>query len=438
MTGLLPLLIALTILETAAHGLRSGETWSVFAMLIPWGLLLWWLLCETVGRLIATRWRTRRALELWDIIAQAMAIGSFAGLCYGLGWAHRVTGYTLALAPWMAMMAIHWWCMATPVRAVTGATWTRGGLLLHHLRFSLLPLMIAWPVLDVCAWIGNHTAIGPWLLGNFGEAANIAGASLMALGLVALMPWLLVKLWGAQRLTDPLLIAELDTDCQRSGVKVSAIMRWPVRGGRVYNAMVLGVLPRLRYVLFTDDLLRDFSTEERTAVLGHELGHARHHHLWIYLMFALATGLLSWSARGILDDVMQKLPGFSGMNEEIRAGMIAVVLLAIQWRLLFGLLSRACERQADLAGADLAGRGDSASGAAIMQRALGAVARLAGVDPRAPSWRHYSIAERMTFLAQVSADTSIATRHHLLVRLAVQLLAALTGVLLALAVLRIL
>lgn len=438
MAGLLPLLIVLTILETAAHGQRSGAAGAVFALIIPWGLLMWWLLCETVGRVIATRLPTRRALECWDILAQSLAVGSFAGLCYGLGWAHWIPGYTAALAPWMAMMAIHWWCLATPVRAVTGVTWTRWGLLVHHVRFSLLPLMIAWPVLDVCAWIGNHTPIGPWLLGNFGEAANIAGASLMALGLVALLPWLLVKLWGAQRLTDPKLAAELDADCRRSGVRVAAIMRWPIRGGRVYNAMVLGVLPRLRYVLFTDDLLRDFSNEERTAVLGHELGHARHHHLWIYLMFALATGLLSWSARGILDDVTQRLPGVGELGDEIRAGMIAVMLLAIQWRLLFGLLSRACERQADLAGADLAGRGDSAAGAVIMQRALGAVARLAGVDPRAPSWRHYSIAERMSFLEQVAADQSIALRHHLTVRLVVQLLAALTGVLLALAVLRIL
>jgi STE24 endopeptidase len=298
--------------------------------------------------------------------------------------------------------------------------------------------MVAWPVLDVCAYIGNHTAIGPWLLGTFGEAANIAGASLMALGLVALMPWLLVKLWGAQRLTDPLLLAELDAECQRAGVQVSAIMRWPVRGARVYNAMVLGVLPRLRYVLFTDDLLRDFSAEERTAVLGHELGHARHHHLWIYLMFALATGLLSWSARGMLDDVVQTLPGITLLSDEVRTGLIAMLLLAVQWRLLFGLLSRACERQADLAGADLAGRGDSAAGAVIMQNALGAVARLAGVDPRAPSWRHYSIAERMTFLEKVATDTAVAARHHQQLRLAVQLLAALTGILLALAVPRIL
>jgi Zn-dependent protease with chaperone function len=411
---------------------------TLFATVIPWGLLVWWLTCETLGQLLTRRWRTRRALERWDIVAQTIIVGTFAGLCYGLGWVHRVTGYTATLAPWLAMMAIHWWCLAKPTSAIQGFAWSRWAFLLHHVRFSLLPLMIAWPILDVCLWIGNHTPIGPWLMHHFGQGANIAGTSLMALGLVTLLPWLLVKIWGAQPLTNPTLVAELEAECQRSGVRVAAILHWPIGGGRMYNAMVLGVLPRLRYVLFTEDLLRDFTANERSAVLGHELGHARHHHLWIYLMFALATGLLALSAHAALAHVLDGVPGISFFTDEIRAGMVALILLAVQWRLLFGVLSRACERQADLAGADLAGRGDAAAGARIMHDALGAVARLAGIDPRAPSWRHYSIAERMLFLNAVAADASIATRHHARVRLAVQLLAAFTGVLLALAVLRIL
>ena len=438
MAGLLPLLIALTILETAALGQRSGASGALFAVVIPWALLLWWLLCETMGQLLSRRWRTRQALERWDIIAQTAIVGAFAGLCYGLGWVHRVSGYSAALGPWLMMMAIHWWCLAKPTSALKGIALSRWGFLLQHVRFSLLPLMIAWPILDVCFFIGNHTAIGPWLLGNFGQAANIAGTSLMALALAALLPWLLIKLWGAQPLTNPLLRAELEAECQRSGVRVTNIMHWPTSGGRMYNAMVLGVLPRMRYVLFTEDLLRDFTTEERTAVLGHELGHARYHHLWIYLMFALATGLLSWSARDVLDQALVGLPGMTALTVEVRAGLIALVLLAVQWRLFFGVLSRACERQADLAGADLAGRGDAVAGARIMHDALAAVARLAGIDPRSPSWRHYSIAERMLFLDQVAADPALATRHHARVRLTVQLMAALTGLLLALAALRIL
>jgi Zn-dependent protease with chaperone function len=436
MAGLLPFLIALTILETAALGQRASFTF--FATVIPWALLVWWLLCETVGHLLPRYCQTRRGLDRWDIIAQTLIIGVFAGLCYGLGWNHRVSGYTTTLAPWLAMMVIHWWCLAKPTAIIRGFPWTRWAFLSYHVRFSLLPLMIAWPILDVCLWIGNHSPIGPWLMSHFGQAANVAGTSLMALGLITFLPWLLVRIWGAQPLANPSLVAELEAECQRSGVRVAAILHWPIGGGRIYNAMVLGVLPRLRYVLFTEDLLRDFTAAERSAVLGHELGHARHHHLWIYLMFALATGLLAWSVRDALHHTLDSVPGISALTDEIRAGMVALILLAVQWRLLFGMLSRACERQADLAGADLAGRGDTAAGAHIMHDALGAVARFAGIDPRSPSWRHYSIAERMRFLKTVAADAGIAARHHARLRLAVQLLAMLTGVLLALATMRIL
>lgn len=435
MSGLLPLLIALTIVETAVHGQREGAAAGLFAIVLPWGLLLWWLLCETACRLVATHFRTRQALEMWDIAAQVLAVGLFAGLCYGLGWVHRVHYYSLGLAPWMAAMAIHWWCMAVAVRAVGGAPWTRTGLLLHHLRFALLPLVVALPVLDVSAWIANSTHLDLWLFATFGKTMNVLGGSLLALGMVLLLPWVLVKLWGARPLADAALQDELGAACARSGVAVTAILRWPVRGGRVYNAMVIGVLPRLRYVLFTDDLLRDFPANERTAVLGHELGHARHHHLWIYLLFALATGLLSWSARGVLDDAITQIPLLAKIDVELRDGLIAMVLLAIQWRLLFGVLSRACERQADLAGAELAGDGDVRQGSVVMQRALASVARFAGIDPRAPSWRHHSIASRVAFLGRVGEDPKLAARHHQQVRVAVELLAAVTGVLLALATL---
>ncbi len=443
MAGLLPLLIALTIVETSVHPGRAlaGDAMPLarLAGLVAWGAVLWLLLCETVGRGIALRTRTRptagiqgrRLLNAWDALAQAACLGLFAGLCYGFAWSDRLNSYTLALAPWALLQAIHWWCLTVPVRAVSGVPWTRGALVWHHLRFSLLPLVITLPLMDTCFWIGNHTPIGPWLISHLGPSVNVAGVTLIALGVIALMPWLLVRAWGARPLEDGPLRAELAGACADAGVRIGGILRWPVRGGRVYNAMVLGVLPRLRYVLFTDDLLRDFPPRERVAVLGHELGHARHHHLWIYLMFALATGLVSWSARAPLGQWLAAVPGSERISEDVRAGLVALALLAVQWRLLFGFLSRACERQADIAGAELAGGGDLRAGAETMREALGSVARLAGIDPRTPSWRHYSLHERTAWLLQVELDPGAAARHHRRLRWGVAVLAAVTGALLA-------
>jgi hypothetical protein len=91
----------------------------------------------------------------------------------------------------------------------------------------------------------------------------------------------------------------------------------------------------------------------------------------------------------------------------------------VWWRLLFGYLSRACERQADLAGANLAG------GPLVMAAALKSVAQLAGQPENAPSWRHYTIAERIGFLERVDAQPALAKQHQQIVQRMRNLLIAL-------------
>ncbi len=437
MNGLIPLLIALTVVETSVHPgqaeLLHVRPLGQLLAIIGIGAGFWLLLCETVGRLLAGR-VVRRTLNQWDALAQGLALGAFALLCYDLQWPTRAGWYSLALAPWALFQAIHWWCLALPLGRATGVPWERNALVWHQVRFSLMPLGIAMPVMDLCTWFARSTGMETWMFSHLGLWVNVIGGALLALGLVALLPWLLVRAWGARRLDDPVVHGELTDLCHRAGVRVGGLMRWPVRGGKVYNAMVLGVLPRLRYVLFTDDLLRDFPPRERVAVLGHELGHARHYHLWIYLLFALATGLASLAARGVLGDALAAVPALADTNPDVREGLIALALLAVQWRLLFGVLSRACERQADLTGAELAGDGDLPHGARIMQEALDSLGRLAGIDPRSPSWRHYSLEERIAWLGEVARDPAVARRHHRLVRIIVRVIAGAAGVLIALAV----
>ena len=436
MAGLIPLLIALTIVETAAH---SGRALTDPRTILVWLALLsgiWWLSCETVARILcirATRSEsiTHRLLMRWDVLAQTLVIGLFAWLCYGLGWSHQAGYYSLALAPWVMLQGIHWWCLALPMRTISGVPWTRWSYLSHHVRFALLPLAVALPILDVSAWIGNHSFLkSTWLFTHHMDEVNLAGGLLLALALVGLLPWILVRLWGAKPLPAGPMHDELAAACSRTGVRVTAILHWPIQGGRMYNAMVMGVLPKMRYVLFTDDLLRDFPREERLAVLGHELGHARYRHLWIYLLFALVTMLASWMVRAPLEQWLdlwtKQLPASIQIDPDLRSGLVALILLGIQWRILFGWLSRLCERQADLAGAELAGDGNPQQGASAMQAALRDVARLAGVDPNSPSWRHHSITERVRFLALSEVNPLLVQHHHQLVQRTVIALVMLT------------
>jgi tetratricopeptide (TPR) repeat protein len=77
---------------------------------------------------------------------------------------------------------------------------------------------------------------------------------------------------------------------------------------------------------------------------------------------------------------------------------VGLILLGI--RCIFGLVSRACERQADLHGAHI-------SSFESMQTALLRVAQLIGQDLDTPNWRHHSIAERVDFLKSHAAHPDI-------------------------------
>ncbi|MBA2480168.1 MAG: M48 family metalloprotease [Planctomycetes bacterium] len=412
MFGLLPLLFALAIVETAYH--NDPVPFEIRHWLIPVGLSLvvWLGICEVVVRLLA-RARDRRWLDRWDIAAQGIALLWFAWICYWCGWVREVQVYTPAIMPWMLMQAIHWWSMAEAVRSVGGHPWTRGGMLMHHVRFGMLPMLIILPIFDLCNAATLRFGIQRWFIDHIGlQMTMVVGSLALGLVVVGLLPAFLVRLWRAVPLPAGEVRDALADACRQMGVGVRAIMIWPVPGGRVYNAAVLGVVPRIRYVLFTEDLLRDFDPPSLRAVLGHELGHARHGHLFVYLVFAIATLLASFLLAQPAAALVARIPGAHWLPVTVQTGIATVALLALKWRLIFGYLSRACERQADLAGAELVGD------ARVMQHALRTVARLSGQAEDAPSWRHYSIAQRAAFLERVAEDPQVALVHHRRVRLA--------------------
>jgi STE24 endopeptidase len=424
MFGLLPLLFALGIAETSTRieaPFAALHGWPALLAAVGGSLLLWLGLGEVAARIIAARGR-RRWLSHYDLFAQTLVIVWYFWVCYGWGWTQQselmgVRFFTVALAPWVLMQAVHWWSLTVAVRRVSGHHWSRFGLVLQQFRFGVLPMLLILPLFDIGAFIAvKYDLERAW----FSEPWGPYLAMYMAQGFMVLMllvlPVLLLPLWGARRMPAGEMQRLMLRACERLGVRVAGLMRWPMSGGRVYNAAVIGMLPRLRYVLFTDDLMRDLPPPQVMAVLGHELGHARHGHLWIYVLFANAGLLASLQLRGWLAGIL--LPLLSEVvplaDDQLKgvAELAAVLLMmAILWRVAFGYLSRACERQADLAGAELAGDPQ------VMCDALKSVAHLSGQGENEPSWRHYTIAQRVAFLQAVRQRPEIATRHHHLVRM---------------------
>ncbi|MDW8372369.1 MAG: M48 family metallopeptidase [Planctomycetota bacterium] len=405
MGALLPVLAALLVLQVfAARPVADAQSTVLAALLLVAG---WALGVIGVGNWLA-RHGDRRALRAVERGGQLGGLAVFALLCWRWGWAAWAPGWTLALLPWVLMHASLWWGLAPAISRISGVPWTRRALVLHHLRFELAPVLLVLPIIDLCEWFGREFGTLAWFSGWQGLLLSLLGGWLLVLGLLAFLPLALLPLWGAQPLPPGELRRLLERDC----AGIARLCLWRSAGGAVHNALAIGILPRLRWVLVSDDLLADLPAEQVRAVIGHELGHHRHGHLWLYLAFALCAMLANWLLLEWLAALGESLlawwPELAALPEDWLAIAVLGVLLLGWIRGPFAALSRACERQADLAGAQLAGT-------TAMTSALQAVARLSGTPEDEPSWRHRSIRERVRFLRACARNAELAAAHHRLV-----------------------
>ena len=88
------------------------------------------------------------------------------------------------------------------------------------------------------------------------------------------------------------------------------------------NAYFTGFGAAKRIVLF-DTLIARLAPAEIEAVLAHELGHFRHHHVWkrMAALFALSLGFL-W----LLGYVMNQAWFYAGLNVQARSSALALML----------------------------------------------------------------------------------------------------------------
>ncbi len=146
-----------------------------------------------------------------------------------------------------------------------------------------------------------------WLMGRMGEAwwlyVWLAWIGFNLLVLLA-YPTFIAPLFNKfSRLEDPALAARIDALLARCGFTSNGL--YVMDGSRRSahgNAYFTGFGAAKRIVFF-DTLLARLAPGEVEAVLAHELGHYRRHHVWkrITLLFALSLGLL-WVLGQLLDE----------------------------------------------------------------------------------------------------------------------------------------
>jgi STE24 endopeptidase len=375
------------------------------------------LICAEWPRVVRADWRLLDWTALDDVVVLLPYL-----LTIVAGWA--------LLYP--ADRAIRWMVMES--RLVSGApvhpVWSFRQYMSFNFRYQMLIILLPMACILAAQDVADQNR--PW----FEEATGVWWSAdllvALAAGLIVFVaPLVLRYIWRTRPLPPDDLRRRLETVCRRVGFRYRDILIW-YSGGMLVNAGVMGLMPRVRYVLLSDGLLESMDDRQIEAVFGHEAGHIRHHHLMLLLVFTAAVMLVVGAVYeaprwGLLD------------ASPAVVQMIAFGVLASAWGLGFGAISWQFEHQADLFAArciqqDLAdcqqpclvhhpemippdlmtpaGRSKPlcTTAAAMFGQALMRVAHLNGLDPRRPGWRHPSIASRRRFLQRLAEQPAAVAR----------------------------
>ena len=202
---------------------------------------------------------------------------------------------------------------------------------------------------------------------------------------------------------------------RKNDFKYRDIVKWPLLGGQMATAGVMGLLPGLRYILVTDPLLNILSEDEINAVMAHEMGHVKYMHVFFYMLFLL--GYIGISI-GIFDFFLYAMAtqswliGLLNSNHGIHISLFyfllslpIIVSVIVYFRYIMGFFMRNFERQADIYSAKIMGRAEPI----IMS--LEKIASVSGHSRFQPSWHHFSIAERVDFLRRFVQDGQLLKHH---------------------------
>jgi len=207
---------------------------------------------------------------------------------------------------------------------------------------------------------------------------------LLLLAMYIFTPFALKYLWVTKPLPEGSLRIYLKSIAGRANIKIRDFLIWEVGQRPFVNALLIGIFPFNRFVIFTDSLIKNLPDDEIAAVFAHEVGHAKFNHLLILLLFTIAYLSILFALSGALASVL---------GNGIWNFGFSLTLIMFFWLVLFGQLSRRFELQADWFAAKITADPDS------FTRALTKIAYLNGIPMQTSglsTLTHPSIDKRIT------------------------------------------
>jgi Zn-dependent protease with chaperone function len=321
-------------------------------------------------------------------------------------------------------LVIIWTVAYGAYQKIYPSTVSRRNYIIGNIAFAVpavLPWLLLTGVLDLIDLL-PFEPLKRFLATTHGE---IIYFSIFLLAVAITGPALIRRFWGCKPLEAGFARTRIEMLCRKASMKYANILRWPLFGGQMITAGVMGLVKKFRYILVTDAMLRVLEPEEIDAVIAHEIGHVKHKHLLIYLFFLMGYMLISVALIDIIiavvmySDTLYVLIDLSNVDQSsvisILFSLLSIFMFIVYFRYCFGYFLRNFERQADTYVFTLF------NSARPLIRTFEKIRLTSGKVSDKPNWHHFSIDERIKYLEKCEADKSWISRHDRKVRKSISL-----------------
>jgi len=429
-TNFIHLIIVLLIYSTyqPSEEIRPGFYETVFLFLIL--VVIFWYLTRIQFRRLEKRILEHNPYGLqhkFDALLSRqmiMAILLFAVDIYGLNLPSLFIDFSfflkiptlqalLFLGIFIFYLSIVWGCAHESYQLLYGSNLSRHSYVLSNISFGI-PVLLPWFFLSGISDIINALPF-EWPKQFLSTVEGEIIFFLVFLCIVAVIaPALIQKFWKCKPLENGFERSRIESLCKKAGIEYNNILYWPIFGGRMITAGVMGLVKKFRYILVTGALLQFLEPEEIDAVIAHEIGHIKKNHLFLYMLFFLGYFLLSYATFDLIVFFLiytipiYRLTDIFGLNQSALLSavfsLVIIFIFVIYFRYIFGYFMRNFERQADIYIYTIFENAKS------LISTLKKIASTSGQSPDKPNWHHFSIQERIAYLEKCEADKKWITR----------------------------
>jgi len=355
-----------------------------------------------------------------------MAILIFAIDIYGLNLSSFLIGVPLFttiptleallfLGLFVFYLALVWACAYGPYKKLYRSDISQRSYVLSNITLSI-PVLLPWLILSGFADLIKALPFewpARFLETTEGEVTYFL---IFLIAVAVLGPTMIQKFWRCKPLESGEHRERIESLCRKAGLAYADILYWPIFGGKMITAGVMGLIQKFRYILVTPSLLRLLEPEEIDAVIAHEIGHVKKKHLVFYLLFFVGYMFLNYViADAVYWGLISAEAFYWFLNKTefnpstiISAlySLVFILSLIIYFRFIFGFYMRNFERQADIYVYTLF---DSAK---PLISTLEKIVTTSGQSADRPNWHHFSIRERIDYLKKCEFDIKWIARHN--------------------------